>query len=133
MSVVYLREFDSLTCYFVKQIKITSMVTIGNKVFTGNNVTISDNRIIIDGKDVTNQLPDQKEYHIQIDGNIEKLECEVCQKITVNGTVKNIKTLSGDVECKDVLGSIQTMSGNIDCENINGSVSTMSGNIKYKK
>ena len=102
-----------------------------NGTYIGNNLTIRDNKIIIDGKDVT---VDTKEVTISIDGNVEKLEVDYCQKLFVNGEVGHIKTLSGDVEVSgEVKGSIQTMSGDVDCGNVNGSISTISGNIKHRK
>lgn len=107
------------------------MIVIGNKTFTGNNITVSNNRIIIDGKDITDTLPEQKTYNIEVTGDIQSLDVDACNSLTVKGTVGSIKTLSGDVDCGDVTGSVSTMSGDVKCKNISGSVSTMSGKIKH--
>ena len=107
------------------------MIVIGNKTFTGNNITVSNNQIIIDGKDVTDSLPEQKTYNIEVTGDIQTLNVDACNNLTVKGTVGSIKTLSGDVDCGDVTGSVTTMSGDVECKNISGSVSTMSGKIKH--
>lgn len=104
-------------------------IVIGNKSFVGRNVTISNNKIIIDGIDITDQLPDQKKYEIIVTGDVDKIECDVCDKITVNGNVESLSTLSGNVECHDVTNSIQTQSGDVECGNIGGNVTTMSGDV----
>jgi len=109
------------------------MIIIGNSKFSGRNVTISNNRVIIDGKDVTDNLPEQKTYNIQVDGNIDRIKCDACDKIIVTGEVGQIQTQSGDVECGNVKGSVSTMSGDVDCDSISGSVSTMSGDIKHRR
>jgi hypothetical protein len=108
-------------------------IIIGNQTFNGRSVTISNNRVIIDGADITSQLPDQKTFNIEVTGNVDSICADSCSKIKVNGTVGQIKTLSGDVECGNVTGSISTMSGDVDCETVGGSVSTMFGNIKHKR
>jgi hypothetical protein len=102
-------------------------VTVNGRVFSGNNLTIVNGRVIIDGVD---QSPYSKTINIAVNGNIEKLEVDACSKIGVIGDVGNIKTQSGDVEVRGtVKGSVQTMSGDVECQQILGSVSTMSGDI----
>lgn len=108
-------------------------VVINGRVFHGNNLTMSGGKIIIDGVDVSASLPDAKEINIHVDGNIETLKVDACQKITVGGSVGSVQTMSGDVECGDVSDSVSTMSGDVDCGNIGGSVTTISGSVKHKK
>lgn len=106
----------------------------GNKTsnfFSSKSVVISNGKVFIDGKDVT---PDSKEINITIEGNVEKLEVEACNKISITGNANNISTQSGDIDIQgSVNGSVSTMSGDVDCGNISGSVSTMSGDIKNRK
>jgi len=108
-----------------------SKFNINGMNFNGNTITISNNKVIVNGQDVT---PDAKEINITVEGNIEKIEAEYCNKINVTGEVGNIKTMSGDIEINgNVKGSIQTMSGSVGCRDVSGSISSMSGNInKYK-
>lgn len=108
-------------------------IVIGNTTFNGRSVSISGNRVIIDGIDVTDKLPEQKQYKIEVNGNLEKLKVDACQTISVTGNVDTISTQSGDVDCGDVNGPISTMSGDVDCGNVSGSISTMSGNVKHRK
>ena len=99
---------------------------------SGRNVSIINNRVIVDGKDVTPDLAETKEINIMVEGPIERLQVDACNKIGVRGNVGSIKTQSGNVDILsgNVQGSVQTMSGDVTCGNIAGSVSTMSGNIK---
>lgn len=108
-------------------------IIIGNQSFSGNNLTISNNRVIVDGVDITANLPEQKTFNIEVTGNLEILKADICQKIHIKGTVGHVQTQSGDVECGDVKGSITTMSGDVDCGTVEGSIQTMSGNVKHKR
>lgn len=107
------------------------MATISiNKInVSGGNINISNGKILIDGKDVT---PDAKDITITVEGNIQHLSADTCNKISVTGDVDSIKTMSGNVFISGyVEGSIQTMSGHIECGNVAGNASSMSGDITY--
>ena len=124
-----------------------SKVTINGKTYAGRNVTIINNKVYVDGQDTT---PDSKEISIRVEGDLENLKVDCCNKIEISGSVKGgasttsgditcgnvsggIKTTSGDVECNDITGDVQTVSGDVDAQKINGKVSTLSGDIKYRK
>lgn len=112
-----------------------STITINGNTISGNlsgrNIYINNNKIIIDGVDVT---PDSKEINITVSGNIEQLSVDSCNKFSVTGDVGNLKTINGDVDVTgNVNGSVKTVSGDIDCGNISGDVSTVSGDVKHKK
>lgn len=103
----------------------------GRTISSKGNISISNGKIVIDGIDVT---PDSKEINITVNGNVEKLEVDACEKVSIVGKVDNVKTMSGDVDIEgDVSGNVSTMSGDVDCYNVGGSISTMSGNVKHKK
>ena len=92
-----------------------------------NSVTITNGKVIIDGKSVD---CDEREISIVVEGNLEKLNADVCSTVTVKGSTGSIKTMSGDVEIGgDVKGSVKTMSGDVEASKIEGSVSSMSGDI----
>jgi len=98
--------------------------------FNGSNISISGNRIKINGKDITNKLEDVKEYNITVNGNCENLSCDEANEINIKGDVNELKTMSGNVSVKgDVNGNVKTMSGNVSCKNIDGNAKSMSGNI----
>lgn len=103
----------------------------GITISAGRNISITNNRVFVDGKDVT---PDAKDIRIEVAGGIERLEADACNTISVTGDVGNIATQSGDVDVTgSVAGSIQTMSGDVDCGgSVAGSISTMSGDVKHR-
>jgi hypothetical protein len=106
-------------------------IVIGNNIYSGDNITISKGRVFINGQEIN--TGDQKTINITVNGDIESIKADACQKITVSGSSGSIQTQSGDVECGNVNGSVTTMSGDVDCGDIGGSVQTMSGNVKHKK
>lgn len=104
----------------------------GVTITAGRSITVNNNRVFVDGKDVT---PDAKDIRIEVVGSLEKLEADACNMIVVTGDVGNVATQSGDVEVGgSVRGSVATMSGDVDCGGtIGGSVSTMSGDVKHRR
>ena len=106
-------------------------INVNGVSYSGHgNVSIINGKVMIDGKDVT---PDAKEIIVSIEGNVDVLKVDACNKVSITGNAGSVATQSGDVECGDVTGSVQTMSGDVDCKNIGGRVSTMSGDIKQRK
>ena len=120
-------------------------ISINGQVFQSptGNITMTNNKILIDGKDVT---PSEKEIYIIVNGDINTLECDAAEEINVIGMVdslkttsgdvtvagnvtKSINTTSGDVKIKGNTGNVKTTSGDVKAKNINGAVNTMSGDI----
>lgn len=106
-------------------------IQINNKVYSGNNIVISNGRVIIDGKDVT---PDQKIIDIQVHGDLNSLKVDNCQTCKVVGDVHgDVSTMSGDIEIQGSAHNAKSMSGDIDIGgSLNGNASTMSGDIKHR-
>jgi hypothetical protein len=103
------------------------MVNINGKSFSGRSIVVTNNKVIIDGVDVT---PDSKHIDIVVDGNIDKLDIDMCDNLMVKGNVGTLASTSADVECGDVTGSVNTVSGDIECGNVGGSITTTSGDVK---
>lgn len=89
---------------------MNSVTINGNTITASGSIVVSNGKIIVNGKDVT---PNAREISIQITGNVERLEVDACQKLSVSGDVGSLKTKSGDVDCGNVGGSISTMSGDV--------------------
>lgn len=107
------------------------MIKINGKVYTGNSISINNNRIVIDGHDLT---PDTKEINISIDGDIEKIKVDLCNKILIKGNCGSLQAKNGDIEVGgDVTGSINSMNGDIDCGDVGGSIQAMNGDVKNCK
>jgi len=107
------------------------MITINGKSYKGNSITIINDKVIIDGKEVET---DEKTINITVEGSITKLKVDSCNTLEVGGDVHKLTTMSGDVEVSgNVTGSIETMSGDVDCGDVGGGIETMSGDVVYKK
>ena len=114
---------------FFKNI-VNSNVRINGVSYNGNNVTIINGKVIVDGKDMT---PDAKNIIIHVDGDISKLSVDICDKLSVTGNVTDLSTVSGDVTIGGSVGqNVKTVSGDVKCGNIAGKVTTVSGDIKNK-
>lgn len=108
-----------------------STITINGNTYSGSSVVVTNGKVIVNGKDVT---PDSKEINISVQGDVDELHVDICNKVSVTGNANSISTTSGDIDITgNVGGSVNTMSGDIDCGNVLGSVSTMSGNVKHKR
>lgn len=126
------------------------MININGRTYSGNNIQISNNRVIIDGKDVTGDHKDEKVINISVEGNIESLDVGYCQKISVKGDCGRVKSASGDVKITgnvtgdvsaqsgeieiggNVGGSVSTQTGDVKCGTVSGSVKTTTGDIRHK-
>jgi hypothetical protein len=103
-----------------------STITINGKTFFGNNVTINNGKVYIDGK---NQTPDAKEINIEVIGNVDNLTVDAANLVNIVGNAHTVQTISGDVKCNDVSKSVKTTSGSIDANTIHGDADSMSGSI----
>lgn len=109
------------------------MININGKSYQGNNLTIVNGKVFIDGVE---QTPEDKakEISITVDGNIDTLKVDSAIWVKINGHVNNASTISGDLHIAgDVRGAASSVSGDIECDDIGGSVSTISGDIKQRR
>ncbi len=88
----------------------------------GNNVTVINNKVFVDGKEVSNKAI--KNSNIYIYGNVKKIKCE--GSVQCNDVEGDIQC-GGSVSCDDVGGNINC-EGSCNCDRVNGSV-TASGSI----
>ena len=109
-----------------------SSININGITYTGKNVSVSGNKVLIDEKEVTPK--DTLKVNIIVEGNVDTLDIDVAKKIAVEGTVGSVITTSGDVNIKgNVTGGVKTTSGTVKSGDINGDVKTTSGTIKSGK
>jgi hypothetical protein len=107
-----------------------SMIRINNNDYVGRSISISGNKIIVDGKDISGDHRDSKAITINITGDLDSLDVDYCDKIEITGNVNKARTGSGDINCANITNGAQTGSGDIECESINGDVQTGSGDVK---
>ncbi|WP_250473345.1 hypothetical protein [Caballeronia sp. GAFFF1] len=105
-------------------------VTINGRTVTGNAISIRGKQVTVDGEVVSGE--DSPRITIEIHGDVERIEVESCDKLTVHGKAGAVSVVSGNVLCGDVGGSVQTVSGNVACRDVGGNVSTTSGTINRR-
>ncbi len=107
----------------------TNMATVkfNGQTYVGSNITITNGRVIIDGKDET---PEGKHITISVEGDIQQLSVDTCHQVTVNGSCGSARSTSGDIKCGEVKGDVGTTSGDIKCGHVGGSVRANSGDIE---
>ena len=66
-------------------------ITINGVTYTGNNIKVIQNRVIIDGKDVT---PDVKEITITVTGNVNSINVDFAKEVHVKGLLTVHKILN---------------------------------------
>jgi hypothetical protein len=95
-----------------------SIVTINGNTYTGNNVTISQNGVvIIDGKRQDDTVSGVVE--VRVEGTLQNLETQA--SCTVNGTVLGNLDASGSVSCGEVGGDVRA-GGSVRCGNVAGNL-----------
>lgn len=116
---------------------IISKVTINGKTrvngryvnLTGQNITITDRGMFVNGKPIEefddSQVPVLKN---EITGNVESLTTENGE-VTVNGRVGTVVSKNGNVNCQTVEGNVESKNGNVMCGKIMGDCDTKNGNI----
>ena len=92
-------------------------ITIGNRAYVSRsgNITINNNKVMIDGVDVTEEtgLEEQKEIHISIEGTVESVRLEQ-GSVTVTGDTGDVKTSQGSISVGgDIKGDAKTSQGSI--------------------
>ena len=108
--------------------------TINGKTYKGNNISIIDGVIYIDGKiaDKSNASLNTT-IIVKITGNVDSISTD-SGDVEVTGHAGKISTGSGDVSTGNCAGAISTGSGDVDINGqVYGSVKTGSGNVRYRQ
>ena len=100
---------------------------IKNSSIEGNSVSIINNKIFVDGKEIETE---EKVINIIVEGNLDKLEVDCCNSIKVNGVTKDVEVSNGNISINgDVKGNVNNINGNIIAKVINGNCKTINGDI----
>lgn len=114
--------------------KSKSTIQINGVSYSGNNITVESDKIIIDGKTIilASELPSLKPI-INISGNVESVST-TSGEITVVQNANNVSSTNGNIRIHgNVSHTVKSTNGNISANKILGAVSTVNGNIKYDK
>lgn len=111
-------------------------VTTNGQTFTGKNITICGGKMIIDGKDVKNDVSDSMVYNFVLSGNIDSIQGDI-GKIEVHGNVGSIDSTNTKIITGTVSGNIQTTNDSVNVSgHVSGSIQTtnapitVQGNVK---
>lgn len=112
----------------IKRNSSSSIVTVNGKTIrvSGNNITVINDKIIVDGK-VLNESMDSKNITVIVEGDCNKLDAagavtvqgncgsvDCSGSCTIHGNVTGNVDASGSVTCGDVGGDIDA-SGSVRC------------------
>jgi uncharacterized protein (DUF342 family) len=124
-------DMPPITAEDIKKLRsfIMGKINVNGNSYNGNNISICNGKIIVDGKNVTPK--DETTIMIQVDGNVERIDAGSFHVMAVRGNVGSIKSASGDIEVNgNVEGDVESMSGDIDVNGgVKGNCKTMSGDI----
>jgi len=94
-------------------------VTINGKTYQGRNIQVINNRVIIDGKEVTEKgMAKNGILKVQVEGTLESLITDASVEA---GLVKGDIQAGGSVSCDDVDGDVQA-GGSVTCGKVGGDI-----------
>jgi len=105
-------------------------VTIGGKTFEGHSLSITGGRVLVDGRDVTEELDGEVKgaistaLSVKVEGDLMKLTTD---KSVTCSNVDGDVTAGGSVSCQDVGGDVDA-AGSVNCKAVQGSV-TAGGSV----
>lgn len=100
-------------------------VTIDGKTFTGRNVQINNNKVVVDGVTQDGELVG--DITVTVHGDVETLSNTNGKVNAVN--VGSVTTTNGDVTCQTVKGNVRTTNGDVKSRIVGGTVNTVNGDI----
>ncbi|MGR5367102.1 hypothetical protein [Photobacterium damselae] len=103
-------------------------VVIDGRTFSGCNIQINGNKVIVDGVPQGGELVG--DITVTVHGDVDSMQ--LGSGVVKANSANSVVTGSGDVTCGDVSGSINTGSGDVTCGNVSGSVNTVSGDIRHR-
>lgn len=90
-------------------------ITINGKTYVGNNISVVNDRVIIDGKPVED--PGKGIVSIKIEGDLASLHSDLA--VTVNGNVQGDVEAGNSVTCGNVKGNVKA-GNSVNCGDISG-------------
>lgn len=109
---------------------MAATISINGVTYEGNSISISNGVIRIDDKMVDTKSA--KRITIDVNGSVESVKVDSCDRLFVAGDVGSFKTTSGSLSCGDVNGDVNTVSGSVKCGKVAGSVKTVSGSVSSR-
>ena len=115
-----------------------NVININGRKFTYDGIlSIMSGKFFVNGKEMkewSKAATEQKEINVNINGQIQQLSIDCCNKVRVSGNCGLVNTVSGDIDISgNVFGHVKTVSGNIRCSNVCGEMMTPSGTITQRQ
>ena len=92
-------------------------ISINGMSFSGDNITIIDNDIIIDGKSAI-KVPENT-LQIKITGTLNSVSCD--RSLNVCGLIQGDVEAKGSINCDDVNGNV-IAGGSVNCDKVRGNI-----------
>lgn len=97
-----------------------SNININGKAFIGNNVSIINNQVYIDGV-LQGDVDDTKKVEITVLSNVDRIESD--ESINIKGKLNAKEVVAGtNVNCDNIVGNVSAGT-NVNCDDIKGDVS----------
>lgn len=105
---------------------MNTIVINGKRIaVSGNNITVINDQVLVDGKVVETGLSGIVE--VKFEGDLANLRCS--GSATVNGEVKGNVEAGGSIKCSNVGKSVDA-GGSVSCGNVGGDIDA-GGSVKY--
>lgn len=104
---------------FLKMLGNNSNVNINGKSYSGNNITVQNSVVFVDGVE-QGDFGDDKKVVIKIMSNVDSIESK--ESITIQGSVKAGEIITGtSFNADNVIGNVKAGSS-VNCDDIKGNV-----------
>lgn len=105
-------------------------VNINGKTFVCRSISIENGCVMVDGIAQDEPLKAGDDIHVSVNGSVEELKT-TSGDVTISGPVGRVRTQSGSVHCNNVNGDVNTMSGSVALNRSSGNIKTMSGKVTH--
>ena len=96
------------------------------------NMTINNGKITVDGMSLEEwyNRDDIVVINITVNGDVESINADSCDTISINGNANYVNTKNGNVSVSgNIEGNAESKNGNITANTIHGNAETKNGNI----
>ncbi|KAA6446708.1 hypothetical protein FZC77_22345 [Bacillus swezeyi] len=108
-------------------ISSSGKVTVNGVIYEGNNITITNNKVFIDGQAVESSV--SRDVKVEIEGSPVKVYSDA--SVEVKGDVLGDVDSEGSVSCGNVRGNVDA-GGSVSCGNVGGDVDA-GGRVNFRK
>lgn len=107
---------------------MNTIVVNGTRIQTnGNNISVINNQVYVDGKLVQSDL--SGDVNIKFEGDLASLKCN--GSTTINGNIKGNVDVGGSLDCNDIIGNID-VGGSVRCSKVSGDIDA-GGSVKCSR